>query len=268
MAQIYEQDFRDAIIATKKDAKLVAAAKSDRTYAVENLYKEFSLLTVDRQREIIAAISADNFVAAQWKIGFPLNNFPAAILPDAVKAVGKVLFYSKDEASVRETVRAMKLYQESPFLKQIAAILGESAEVARDETVRVAEILDHPDIFGMLRQLNGLASGEQIVQTIGRVAMLTRDLASTQKVAEFLVSRRYSKFHAPLGKLVEESIFMARDPKSVQQIIKGFTSGGIDVVLQMETTTAPFLSAIRDVAWKTRDAASIRSYLATIAAQK
>src|SRR3954452_16187271 len=79
MSQIEESDFRDTIIAIKKDAKLVAAAKNDRTNSMETLYREFEKLTVERRRELLIAISNDYFTAAQWKIAFPLNNLPAPI---------------------------------------------------------------------------------------------------------------------------------------------------------------------------------------------
>src|ERR1043166_419028 len=109
MNQISETEFRDAIIATKKDAKLVAAAKNDRTNSPATLYNEFSKLPVERRRDIIVQISNDHFVASQWKIAFPLNNFPAAILPDAVNAAGKALFFARNEEGVREVVRAMRI---------------------------------------------------------------------------------------------------------------------------------------------------------------
>ena len=70
---ISERDFSEAIAATKKDAKLVAAAKNDRTYFPEALYREFEKLTVDRRREIIIQVANDFFVAALWKIGFPFE---------------------------------------------------------------------------------------------------------------------------------------------------------------------------------------------------
>ncbi len=123
MNQISEQEFRDAIIATKKDAKLVAAAKNDRMNSPESLYKEFLKLPVERQKEIIALVANDHFVGAQWKVAFPLNNLPSANIPDGVSAAGKALFFAREEDSVKETVRALRLYQESPFYKSIASFL-------------------------------------------------------------------------------------------------------------------------------------------------
>src|SRR5688500_2387599 len=121
MSQISEQEFREAIIATKKDAKLVAAAKNDRMNSPETLYREFIKLTVDRQKEIIASISNDHFVGAQWKVAFPLNNLPATNAADGVHAIAKALFFSRDEASVKETIRAIRTYLESPYYKTIAS---------------------------------------------------------------------------------------------------------------------------------------------------
>ena len=46
------KDLRDAIIGLKKDAKLVAAAKNERTNSPEGMYREFTKLPVDRQKEI------------------------------------------------------------------------------------------------------------------------------------------------------------------------------------------------------------------------
>src|SRR4029079_12823992 len=97
MNQMSEEEFRDAIIATKKDAKLVAAAKNDRMNSPETLYREFIKLTADRQREIIAQVSNDYFVGANWKVAFVLNNTPQAALADMVLAAGKALFYSREE---------------------------------------------------------------------------------------------------------------------------------------------------------------------------
>lgn len=264
MGQIGDQEFRDALIAMKKDAKLVAAAKNDRTNSFEWLYKEFSALTVDRQCEIICSISSSYFVAAQWKIAFPLTNLPAAIKPDSVRAVGKVLFFSRDEESVRESVRAVKLYQESPFIKRILSILSESAEVAGVETGKVAAILTMPELFGMIGQLSDVAAGERIVQAIGKVTMLTRNRDAALRVASLLQARRFSSSLPELAALVEDSIFMARDPKSVLEILRGFSSGPIDLAMQKASSDKRLLGAIRDVAWKTRNAASIRSYLASV----
>lgn len=264
MNQIGEQEFRDAIIALKKDTKLVAAARNDRTNSPEWLYKEFSALTVDRQCEIICSITSSYFVAAQWKIAFPLTNFPSTIQPDAVRAIGKVLFYTRDEDSVRESVRAIKLYQESPFIKQIQAILSESAEIAGHETGIVAQILTDPRIFGLVGQLKDLPAGERIVQAVGKVAMLTRNRDASLRAASILQARRFSNNLARLAALVEDSLFLVRDRKGVQEILDGIASGPIDVALEKASSDSRLLGAIRDVAWKTRDAASIRSFLASL----
>lgn len=264
MGQIIgDQEFRDAIVAMKKDTKLVAAAKNDRTNSFEWLYKEFSALTIDRQCEIICSISSSYFVAAQWKIAFPLTNFPASVKPDAVRVVGKVLFYSRDEESVRESVRAIKLYQESPFLKQILSTLSESAEVAGVETGVVASILTEPELFGIVGQLKDVATGERIVQAIGKVAMLTRNRDAALSAASLLQARRFSSSLPDFAALIEDAVFMARDRKSVHEILSGLASGPIDVALQKASGDKRLLAAIRDVAWKTRDAASIRSYLSS-----
>src|SRR3990172_1096620 len=111
MNQIGEKEFREAIIATKKDAKLVATAKNDRINSPESMYMEFAKLPVERQRDIIIAICNDHFVASIWKIAFPLNNVPAAILSDAVALAGKALFFSREEDCVRGSVRVIKIYQ-------------------------------------------------------------------------------------------------------------------------------------------------------------
>src|SRR5262245_43254883 len=233
MEVISERDFSDAIAATKKDAKLVAAAKNDRMNSAETLYREFEKLTVDRRREIIIQVTNEYFVAAQWKIGFPLNNFPAAILPDAVQAVGKALFFSREEDAVRETVRAIKLYQNSPFLKRIALHLGEMAEITTMRAGKAAAIVTEPQVFAMIRSLDPAnPSSERIVETIFRVTSYTRDQASVLDVARFLHARRFSANLPELAKIVDESIFLARDRRSVRQIIEGLTAGPEDGILQ------------------------------------
>lgn len=265
MYQISERDFSDAVVATKKDAKLVAAAKNDRMWSQETLYREFEKLSVDRRREIIIAIANDHFVSALWKIAFPLNNFPAPLLPDAISAAGKALFYTREEDSVRETIRALKLYQDSPFFKRIAALLGEAAEIAGVHLATTARLLTDPEVFG---GLNGLDSAqpasEKIVETVVRVAAYTRDLSSTQDVLRFLHARRFSASLPDLARLVEESVFMARDRKSVRQILEGLTAGGIDVVLQRVGSDRSALSAIRDLAWRSRNWRTIRDRLSAM----
>src|ERR671918_2053537 len=138
MNQISEQELRDAIIATKKDAKLVAAAKNDRINSAESLYKEFAKLPVDRHREVIGSIATDYFVAAYWKIAFPLNSLPAPAVADGVAAAGKALFFAREEESLKETIRALRLYVDSPFYKTIASSLGDAAEIVRSELASVA----------------------------------------------------------------------------------------------------------------------------------
>lgn len=265
MNQISEKEFCDAIAATKKDAKLVAAARNDRTSSMETLYREFEKLTVDRRREIIISLANDFFVAAQWKIGFPLNNFPAAILPDAVQAAGKALFYTREEESVRETVRAVKLYQDSPYFKRIALMLGEAAEIAGVQLAAAAAVLTDPAVFGVIHSLDpSNAASEKIVDTIGKVAVYTRDQVSTSDVAQFLVARRYSASLPELAKLVEEAVFMARDRKSVRQMLDGWTAGAIDVVLQRLGPDKTALSSIRDLAWRSRNWRDIRDRLSAM----
>jgi hypothetical protein len=258
--QISEQDFRDAIVGTKKDAKLVASAKNDR-YFVESMYAEFAKLPVERQRDIIIGIANDWFVAANWKIAFPLNNAPAAVLPDFVKAAGKALFYTRDEDSVRETIRTLRLYLESPFAKAIANALAEGAEMTGVGLASVAQILSEPEIYGRVKTLqtdNPLS--EKIVATIGRIATYTKDLSATADCAEFLVARRFSPVIEQICSLLESSIYLARDRKSVRQILLGFSAGALDIVLQKGNGN---VSAIRDIAWKSRDWKTIRDLLQT-----
>ncbi|HSP07777.1 MAG TPA: hypothetical protein VLR94_11410 [Acidobacteriota bacterium] len=265
MNQISERDFCDAIVATKKDAKLVAAAKNDRLSSMETLYREFEKLSVDRRREIITSIANDFFVAAQWKIAFPLNNFPAAVLPDAVQVAGKSLFYTREEDSVREAIRAIKLYQDSPFLKRITAILSEAAEIAGVHLAAAASALTDPTVFGILKTLDPAhPSSEKIVETAGRVAVYTRDARSTAEVAQFLHSRRFSGSLPELAKLIEEAVFMARNPRSVRRILDGLTAGAIDVVLQRVGSDKAAVSSIRDLAWRSRNWREIRDRLNAI----
>ena len=262
MNQISEAEFRDAIIATKKDAKLVAAAKNDRINSPESLYREFVKLSVDRQREIINSISNDYFVAAAWKIGFQLNNTPQAHVAEAVQVAGKALFLARDEDSVKETVRVMKLYQDSPFYKTVANSLGDAAEIVRSDLSRVAEIFVHPELFGLIRSLDPASpSSERFVQSIGKVAAYTRDLDSVMAVATFLYARRYLSFFDSIATLVENSVFLARDRNSIREILAGLGAGSIDRVLQKHSDNKSLSSQIQDVAWKTRDWRKIRNYL-------
>ena len=265
MNQISEREFSDAIIATKKDAKLVAAAKNDRTWSQETLYREFEKLSVDRRREIIIAISNDYFVSALWKIAFPLNNLPAAAVPDAVAAVGRALFFTREEDSVRETVRTIKLYQDSPFFKRICMLIGDAAEIAGVQLSATSKILTDPEVFGIITSLDpALSSSEKIVDTIVKVAAYTRDPDSTLDAARFLYARRFSASLPDLARVVDESIFMARDRRSVRQILEGLTAGGIDVVLQRLGSNRAAVSAIRDLAWRSRNWRIIRDRLAAM----
>jgi hypothetical protein len=262
MNQISEREFRDAIIATKKDAKLVAAAKNDRTNSPESLYREFVKLPIDRQREIINSVSNDYFVAAAWKIGFQLNNTPQASLADAAQAAGKALFFARDEDSVKETIRVMKLYQDSPFYKTVANSLGDAAEIVRSDLSRVAEIFVHPELFGLIRSLDPASpASERFVQSIGRIAAYTRDLDSVMTVAAFLHARRYLSFFDSIATLVENSVFLARDRKSIREILAGLGAGSVDRVLQKHSGNKNVASQIEDVAWKTRNWRAIRNYL-------
>jgi hypothetical protein len=265
MNQISEEEFRDAIIATKKDAKLIAAARNDRMNSPETLYREFVKLPVERQRDIINSVSNDNFVAANWKIAFVLNNTPQAILADTVQAAGKALFYAREENGVKTTLLVLRLYQDSPFFKTIAGLLGDAAETVRMDLVHVADIFVYPEIYGMIRSLDPSSpASDRFVQCLGCVASYTRDLNSTRAVATFLHARRYSALFDSIAGLVENSIFMARDRKSVQQILAGLGAGSIDRVLQQHADNKQVLSRIRDVSWKTRDSRAIREYLETL----
>jgi hypothetical protein len=262
MNQISEQELRDAIIATKKDAKLLAAAKNDRSNSAESLYREFAKLPVERQREIIASIATDYFVAAYWKIAFSLNSLPAASVADGVAAAGKALFFAREEESLKETVRALRMYVDGPFYKIVATCLGDAAEIVRSDLAAVARILTDPDIFGLLRSFDpGVPVSERIIQCIVRVAMYTRDRDATMTTARFLYARRHSPAVEAIAGLIENTVFMARDRKSVRQILAGLGAGAVDRVLQRHADNKTLLANIRDVAWKTRDSDAIRNYL-------
>lgn len=261
MRQISEQEFREAIAATKKDAALVAAAKNDRLNSQENLYKEFEKLPVERRRDIIIAIANDYFVGAQWKIAYPLNNFSATILPDAVLVAGKALFFTREEDSVREAIRAVRIYQNSPFFKLVTGILGEAAEAAGVHLATIATILTDPEVYGIIHDLESVPGAERIIQAIGRIATYTKNLDSAVRAAQFLFARRYSPHLEQLALLLENAIFMARDPKSVRAIVDGLTAGSIDVVLNRLNGNKQVLASIGDYAWKIRDSKAIRNYL-------
>ena len=259
---ISEQEFRDAIIATKKDAKLVAAAKNDRTNSPESLHKEFIKLSVDRQKEIIAQVANEYFVGAPWKIVFPLNNLPAANAAEGVSTTGKALFFAREEDSLKETARALRLFQESPFYKTIATSLGEAAEIVRGKLGKVAQILTSPELYGMIQSMDAASpNSEKIIRRIATIATYTLNYDSTMSVAKFLHARRHSPTVDTVGGLVENTVFMARDRKSVQEILGGLGAGSVDTILQRHPENKAMLSNIRDVAWKTRDARAIRNYL-------
>jgi hypothetical protein len=264
MRQMSEQDLRNSVIGLKKDAKLVAAAKNERTNSLAGMYREFVKLPLDRQKEIIGAIAGDHFVAAQWKINFPLTNFAAAKAADAVAAAGKALFFSRDEDSLREAVRAVKIYQESPFFKQISAGLQDAAEVTGVGLSKVCIMLTSPEIYSLISSLEPSPISEIIVASICKIATYTLNFESTLNATRFLFARRYSQDAAELASLLENAIFMARDPKSVKAILEGYTAGSIDVVLRKEAGNKETLSAIRDIAWKSRDSETIQRYLTSL----
>ena len=262
MGQIQDAEFVDAVIGTKKDAKLVAAAKNDRTNSFASMYREFEKLPLERRRDIINQISAEQFVAAQWKIVFPMNNFPAEVLPDAVNVAGKALFFTRDEDSVRESIRAIKIYQASPYLKRIAVNLAQAADVEDVNLSKVAIILTDPAVFGLIRELDpAKPNSERIVDGICRTAAYTKNLDSTLTVGKFLWARRHFEYLPNLASIVENAIFLARDHRSVNQILDGFTAGSIDRVLQEQNGNTNALAAIRDIAWRTRDWKTIRDHL-------
>ncbi len=262
MGQIQDAEFVEAVISTKKDAKLVAAAKNDRTNSPASMHREFEKLPLERRRDIINQISGEHFVAAQWKIAFPMNNFPAEVLPDAVNVAGKALFFTRDEDSVRESIRAIKIYQASPFLKRIAANLAQASETADIDLAKVAVILTEPTVFGMIRELDPTKpNSERIVDSLCRTAAYTRNLESTVDVGKFLWARRHFEYLPNLASIVENAIFLARDRRSVNQILEGFTAGTIDRVIQEQNGNSNTLAAIRDIAWKTRDWKIIRDHL-------
>ncbi len=130
------------------------------------MYGEFTKLPADRQREIIGAVAADYFVAAHWKINFPLNNFPAARLKEAVAVAGKVLFFSREEDSLREAVRTVKIYQESPFFPQISAVLQDAVEITGAGLNKVCQILTSLGLFALIGTLEPSPSAELIVTSI------------------------------------------------------------------------------------------------------
>src|SRR5262245_19812957 len=192
MGQIQDAEFVESVIATKKDAKLVAAAKNDRTNSFASMYREFEKLPLERRRDIINQISAEYFVAAQWKIVCPMNNFPAEVLPNAVNVAGKALFFTRDEDSVRESIRAIKIYHSSPFLKRIAANLAQAAEIEDANLAKMAIILTDPAVFGIIRELDpSQSNSERIVDALCRTAAYTKNLESTIAVGKFLWARRH-----------------------------------------------------------------------------
>ncbi len=262
MSQISDREFCDAVIATKKDTKLVAAAKNDRINSPESLYREFVKLSVDRQREIINTISSDHFVGAQWKVAFQLNNLPAAALADGIQAVGKALFFSRDEDCVKAVVRAIRIYQDSPFFKSVVAGLAEAAETVGTDLATVADAITDPEIFGLTRSLDPSSpvSGK-IVSSICKMASYTKDSAATIDTAKFLYARRFSASLESVISVLENAVFMARDRKSVKAILAGLGAGAIDSVLQRHAGNKQVIGQIRDIAWKTRNPDAIRNFL-------
>lgn len=262
MSTMTEQEFAEAVAGTKKDKALVAAANNERTSSPGMLYAEFSKLPVDRQLEIIASIANDNFVAAQWKIAFPLRSLSADAQKIAVPAAGKILFLVRDEDSLREAVRAIKLFQESPFFQSLVPLLSDCAELVGSGTADASKIITDPEIYGIIQSLDPEhPASEKIIQCIVRTAGYTRNLRATAQTALFLYNRRYSPDLSAIATLLEESIFLAREPRNVMQILSGLGAGAIDMVLQQTEKKEELLSSVQEIAWKTRSARAIRDHL-------
>jgi hypothetical protein len=201
-------------------------------------------------------------VAGYWKVAFPLNSLPAASVADGVAAAGKALFFAREEESLKETIRALRMYADTPFYKTIATALGDAAEIVRSDLVVVARILTDPDMFGLVRSLDpNAAVSQRIIQCIVRVGMYTRDMDSTMTIARFLYARRHSSAVEAIAGLIENTVFMARDRKSVREILAGLGAGAVDRVLQRHAENKAVIANIRDVASKTRDSDAIRNYL-------
>src|SRR5262249_42612351 len=155
-------------------------------------------------------------------------------------------------------IRAIKIYQNTPLVKCISKVLSEAAEATGTGLGAVATILTDPSIFGLLRDLDSAnPTSEKIAEAIGRIASYTKDLNSTVAAARFLPARRFSNALPELAGVLENAIFLARDPRSVRQILEGFTAGEIDVVLERLSGNKQAIASIRDIAWKTRNASSI-----------
>jgi hypothetical protein len=154
------------------------------------------------------------------------------------------------------------MYVDTPFYKTIASSLGEAAEIVRSDLVSVARILTDPDIFGLMRSIDPNAFvSQRIIQCVARVAMYTRALGSTRTIARFLYARRHSSAVEAIAGLIENTVFMARDRKSIREILAGLGAGAVDRVLQRHPDDRAVLANIRDVASKTRDSNAIKNYL-------
>ena len=99
------------------------------------------------------------------------------------------------------------------------------------------------------------------MDAVCRIAGYTRNLDSAFVCRKFLIARRHFAYLPELASLVENAIFLARDQRSVKQILDGFTAGSIDVVMQRQTGNKNALSAISDIAWKSRNWKTIRDHL-------
>jgi hypothetical protein len=145
---------------------------------------------------------------------------------------------------------------------RIAANLAQAAEFADVDLGKAAIILTDPAVFGLIRELDpAQPNSERIVDSLCRTAAYTRNLDSTLAVGKFLWARRHFEYLPSLASIVENAIFLARDRRSVNQILEGFTAGAIDRVLQEQNGNSNTIAAIRDIAWKTRDWKIIRDHL-------
>jgi hypothetical protein len=83
-------------------------------------------------------------------------------------------------------------------------------------------------------------------------------------VARFLYARRFSAGLPDLARIVEEAVFMARAPRSVRQMLEGLRAGSIDVVLLRAAGDRAAVSAIRDLAWQSRNWRAIANSLSSM----
>jgi hypothetical protein len=124
--------------------------------------------------------------------------------------------------------------------------------------------LTEPPLFGLIKELDSTnPNSERIVDAICRTASYTKSEESTLAVAKFLYARRHFTYLPQLASLVENAIFLARDKRSIKQILDGFTAGAIDVVMQRQDGNNNVLATIRDIAWKSKDWKIIRNHLQT-----